>query len=64
MTAPVTQQQIAEGEFLVQFYMPKEWTLNTLPKPNDPRVNLRQLPSRRVFAERYNGGWSIEQYNQ
>lgn len=64
MTAPVTQQQVGEGEFLVQFYMPKEWTLNTLPKPNDPRVNLRQLPEKRVFVERYHGGWSTKLYNE
>lgn len=44
--------------------MPKEWTLNTLPKPNDPRVNIRQLPERRVFVERYNGGWSMKLYNE
>lgn len=64
MTAPVTQQKVAEGEYLVQFYMPKEWTLNTLPKPNDPRVIIRQLPERRVFSERYHGGWSMKLYNE
>lgn len=64
MTAPVTQQQIGDNEFLVQFYMPKEWTLDTLPKPNDPRVNIKVLPSRRVFVERYNGGWSDSLYNE
>lgn len=64
MTAPVNQQQVGEGEYLVQFYMPKEWTLNTLPKPNDSRVNLRLLPERKVFVERYHGGWSVSLYNE
>ena len=35
MTAPVNLQKVGEGEFAVQFVMPSEWTLNTLPKPND-----------------------------
>lgn len=64
MTAPVTQQQVGEGEYLIQFYMPKEWTLETLPRPNDARVNIRQLPGRRVFVQRYNGGWSASLYNK
>lgn len=64
MTAPVTQQQIGEGEYLVQFFMPKGWTLNSLPKPNDSRVNLRMVPERKLAALRYNGGWSEGSYNQ
>ncbi len=35
MTAPVNMQKVGESEFAVQFVMPSEWTLNTLPKPND-----------------------------
>lgn len=38
--------------------------MNTLPKPNDPRVIIRQLPERRVFSERYHGGWSMKLYNE
>lgn len=64
MTAPVTQQFVGNGQYLVQFFMPKEWTLESLPKPNDPRVNIRKLPERRVFVERYNGGWSLDLYYQ
>ena len=44
--------------------MPRPWTLDTLPKPNDPRVNLRELPRRRFVTERYNGGWSDSLYNK
>jgi hypothetical protein len=64
MTAPVTQQKVGEGEFLVQFFMPKGWTLNTLPKPTDYRVNLRMVPQRKVAAYRYTGGWSEREYNE
>jgi hypothetical protein len=62
MTAPVIQQQVGDNEFLVQFYMPKGWTLNTLPKPNDSRVTIKQIPERRIFADRYVGGWSENLY--
>lgn len=41
MTAPVSQFQIAPGKYAVQFYMPHEWTLQTLPKPLDSRINLK-----------------------
>ncbi len=64
MTAPVAQQEVGEGEFLVQFFMPKGWTLDSLPKPNDSRVNLRMIPQRKVAAYRYNGGWSEGHYNE
>lgn len=42
--------------------MPKNWTLETLPKPNDSRVQLTMLPEREIFAERYVGGWSDSLY--
>lgn len=58
MTAPVTQTQVGDNEFLVRFYMPLGWSLETLPKPNDQRVVIKTLPERRIFAERYVGGWS------
>jgi hypothetical protein len=64
MTAPVTQQEIGEGELLVQFFMPKGWTLDSLPKPNDSRVNLRMVPQRKIAAYRYNGDWSEGHYNE
>jgi hypothetical protein len=50
MTAPVTQQKISEDEYLFQFFMPKGWTLETLPKPDDSRVNLKVLPERKFFS--------------
>jgi hypothetical protein len=64
MTAPVTQQQVGENQFLVQFFMPQGWTLDTLPKPNDSRVTLRKLPERRLFSDRYVGGWSESLYTK
>jgi hypothetical protein len=44
--------------------MPAEWTLDTLPKPLDNRVVLKQIPERTLFVVRYNGGWSDRLYNE
>lgn len=43
MTAPVQQQ--AEGNaWTVSFVMPSDYTMETLPKPNNERVTLKQIP--------------------
>ena len=63
MTAPVSQVRNAGG-FLVQFTMPKKFTLDTLPEPNDARVHLRKIPARRVAVYSYSGRWSEERYQE
>jgi SOUL heme-binding protein len=42
--------------------MPKQWTLKTLPRPNDSRVTLKALPARTVAVIRYSGTWSQSRY--
>ena len=42
MTAPVTQTP-ADGRYVVQFTMPSEYTLETLPEPLDPQEKLREV---------------------
>lgn len=61
MTAPVSLQP-AEGQWAVSFMMPASYTLETLPIPNDPEINLRQVPARRMAAVRYSGFWSEKKY--
>jgi len=71
MTAPVTQsasQQIAmmepveqsepRGAWEVRFTMPAAYTLTALPKPRDPRIELVELPARRVAVVTFSGFWS------
>ena len=62
-TTPVSQTKRDSG-YIVQFTMPKPFTVETLPKPNDPRVTLRQLPPRLVAVYRYSGSWSEAHYKQ
>lgn len=63
MTAPVAQSA-SSGGYLIQFAMPKEWTLETLPEPTDSRVTLRAIPARTVAVIRYSGTWSQSRYEE
>ena len=63
MTAPVTQAE-APGGFIVQFVLPKGITLATAPEPVDPRVQLREMPARRVAVIRYSGFWSQANFDE
>jgi hypothetical protein len=63
MTAPVTQTP-ADGGYVVQFTMPSEYTLETLPEPLDPQVQLREVAGGRFAVIRYSGAWSERNYNE
>jgi hypothetical protein len=55
MTGPVTQTRDAD-RWVVRFTMPSTYqTLDSLPKPNDPRVVLREIPPARVAVLRFSG---------
>ena len=62
MTAPVTVQPRANDNSLreardwrIQFVMPSEYTMVTLPKPNNQAVQLREVPAQRFAVLRYSG---------
>jgi hypothetical protein len=55
MTAPVTQTEADGGDWQVQFFMPREWTMDTLPTPNDARITLSTLPGRTLAVVRFSG---------
>jgi hypothetical protein len=63
MTAPVTQA-VAHGGYVVQFMMPSEYTLETLPEPLDPQVELKEVAGGRFAVIRYSGTWSERNYNE
>jgi len=54
MTAPVLQSQTG-GTWQVRFVMPSQYTMETLPTPNDSRVQLVAVPSAKVAAVRFSG---------
>lgn len=56
MTAPVTQQGGETEGWRVAFIMPEEWSMDTLPRPSDARIQLRQIPARRIAVISFAGG--------
>jgi hypothetical protein len=56
MTTPVMQQATSDESWRVAFVMPPEWTMDTLPIPDDARVELVERPERLVAAIRFSGG--------
>jgi hypothetical protein len=63
MTAPVTQEQ-KDGKFVVSFTMPSKYNLETLPQPQDKRVQIRLLPVRKIAVFSYSGSWSEKKYSE
>lgn len=54
MTAPVSQQ--AEGDsWKVHFVMPANYTMETLPKPNNPLVKLKEVEGRSFVVIKFSG---------
>ena len=58
MTTPVTIT--GASNFTVAFIMPAEYTLETLPQPNDTRVHFTHIPVRTMAAIRFSGYFQQE----
>ena len=54
MTAPVAQNA-AGGSQIIQFFMPQHYTLDSLPVPNDPAVQLVTVPGQLMAVLRFSG---------
>lgn len=61
MTTPVTQERSGD-QYAIQFMMPSKYDRESLPKPNDPRIEIREVASRTLAAIRYSGRWSESNY--
>lgn len=48
----------------VQFMMPTQYTLESLPVPKDPRVKFKTITSRKVAAVTYSGRWTESNYRE
>lgn len=64
MTAPVRQQaEQGQGDrYRISFVMPSRFTTETLPRPKDSRVQIRQEPERLMAVLSYSGGWGENRY--
>ena len=56
--------QATGGVWVVTFMMPSNYTLETLPDPENENVRLRVVPAHRAAAIRYSGTWSRRGYEK
>lgn len=54
MTAPVSMQQ-DDGKWRVQFTMPSQYTMQTLPKPNNPNITITEVPAQTYGVIKFSG---------
>ena len=58
MTAPVSikqEQQQNDGKWRVQFTMPSQYTMQTLPKPNNPDIAIIEVPPQTYGVIKFSG---------
>ncbi len=54
MTAPVNMQE-ADGKWRVRFVMPSQYTMQTLPKPNNAAVDIIEVPAQNYGVIKFSG---------
>ena len=59
MTAPVAQTPSGGGRWTVQFFMPAAYTMETLPVPRDPSVELVVVPAETYAVLQFSGTGSV-----
>lgn len=55
MTAPVTAEAVGAQEYKVSFIMPSEYSKETLPKPINDKVQIKEIPARTMAALAWGG---------
>jgi hypothetical protein len=55
MTVPVAQGRGEAGEWTIRFFMPAEYTEETLPRPKDERVRIITVPEETYAVLRFRG---------
>jgi len=63
MTAPVTQSK-SDGKMVMQFFLPKQYSLQNAPKPSDPRVSIIDLPETYFAVISYSASTSDKNFNE
>lgn len=55
MTAPVAQGAAGQDRWTIQFFMPADYTMESLPVPRDPAVVLARVPAETYAVLRFSG---------
>lgn len=64
MTAPVMQQAEAADSWTVRFVMPAQYSMATLPKPNNSQVKIIEMPPKKVVVIRFSGSITENSLNK
>lgn len=64
MTAPVTRVANPDDTWTVAFVMPKEWTMESLPIPNNKDVTLREEPGQLMATVTFSGRASERDFQE
>ncbi len=64
MTSPVSQVNLGKEKWIVQFTMPKEFSLENLPTPQDNRIKFKTMPAKKVIAISFPGTWTDEKFEE
>ena len=57
MTAPVQETSTLEG-WKIAFVVPNEFTIDTVPLPTNPTINIREVPGEIFAVLTYSGRWT------
>jgi effector-binding domain-containing protein len=55
MTAPVTTERSSNDLYMISFVMPSNYSMETLPEPNDKSITFRQVPPHRAAVIKFSG---------
>lgn len=64
MTSPVVQTPDADGKWTVNFMMPSEYTMKTLPKPTDGDIRIFKTEPYRTVSIRFSGRSRMNNLNK
>jgi hypothetical protein len=55
MTTPVTEEKAGEKVYRISFTMPANYTLETLPEPEDKRIKFKEVLNQKTAVLRFSG---------
>ncbi len=64
MTSPVTQISDSQKTWRIQFAMPKQYTLESLPKALDEKIKFKITKEKTLVAIRFSGSWSDKLFEE
>lgn len=64
MTTPATSAATSPGQYTYAFVMERKYDLDSLPRPNDPRIRIREQEPRVMAVRRYSGRWTEANYRK